>query len=136
MKLKPILFLVLAIMTTTVVYAQKKAKKSPAEKQQARATALVDELGSKLSLSKDQKDKIYQLHLTHAQENAAIRKQVKSQEMDKESAKTRRKANNKTLNQGLKATLSEKQFEEYKKWKQEKKAEKKAKKQEKKKEQN
>ena len=133
MKSKSILVLLLALMASTFVFAQgNKEKKTPEEKQKARVTAMADELGTRLSLSKEQKDKLYQLHLTFSQENTAIRKQVKNQEIDKETAKTQRKTNKQSLNEGLKATLSDEQFKEYKKWKQEQKAEKKAKKQEKK----
>jgi hypothetical protein len=71
-----------------------------------RAQKNVDELNSTLTLSDDQKSKIYDLALTRLKNIDAVKEKYKGQEDKKETAKTEIQDIRKTYHKGVKALLT------------------------------
>jgi protein CpxP len=81
---------------------EKKAKKTSEE----RAEIATSKLEKEITLSKEQRDKIYAINLRTAQKNQEIRKK---KELTEEQKKEQLKANNKNRHQSIAGELTEEQ---------------------------
>ena len=117
---KVILMAVCLFTLTTVINAQGKStaplpenSKGKAQKKltpEQRAQKSVDELNAVVTLTEDQKPKVYDLALTRAKDVDAVREKYKGQPDKKELAKTEIKAIHQTYRQGIKTILTPEQL--------------------------
>ena len=85
-----------------------------------RAQKSVDELNSTVTLTDDQKPKVYALALTRTKEIDAVKEKYRGQEDKKQTADAEIKVIRKTFQDGVKALLTPEQIAKYKAAKEEK----------------
>lgn len=99
---------------TTIAHPQNPDQNAKALKNgstpEQRAQKNVDQLNSSLTLTEEQKPKIYDLALTRAKNIDAVKEKYKGQEDKKETAKAEIQVIRKTYRQGVKALLTPEQL--------------------------
>ena len=96
--------------STTKVTAGGKGKHDKKLTPEQRAQKSVDQLNIVVTLTEDQKPKVYDLALTRAKNVDVVREKYKGQPDKKEIAKTEIKAIHQTYRQGVKAILTPEQL--------------------------
>lgn len=96
--------------STTTVTAGSKARHEKKSTPEQRAQKSVDQLNAVVTLTEDQKPKVYDLALTRAKNVDVVREKYKGQPDKKELAKTEIKAIHQTYRQGIKAILTPEQL--------------------------
>ena len=109
MKNKFLLLLIVFINTVMLSHAQERTPKSPEE----RAKAVTKKLDKNLSLSEEQKEKVYQINLETAKQNDDLRNQVKIKELTRADFFTERKVLEKDRDAKIEALLTEEQKPKY-----------------------
>lgn len=118
--MKKLILIGAALFAMNGVYAQKEAKKDQGTKQEnkgqnkqtpeQRAQRSVDHLDKVVTLTADQKTKVYDLALARAKKTDEIRAKYKGNKEQHETAKNEIKANHKEYREAVKAILTSEQM--------------------------
>ncbi len=118
--MKKLILIGATIIAINSVYAQADAKKVQGSKQEnkgqnkqtpeQRAQRSVDHLDKVVTLTPDQKTKVYDLALTRAKKTDEIRTKYKGKKEQHENAKSEIKANHKEYREAVKAILTSEQM--------------------------